>query len=144
MIRALSRSTAAVVLASSVALAACGGNTGGFAPSPKPFDPAAADIEKARDPKFGALTKAVQDQRRLAKELSDFRARFGEAGLDEAAGKTYKSLFGKTADAGQKVAEIMNAAQWEGEDKRIVDLIMSLSDDQINRLVKGESAPKAP
>jgi len=80
----------------------------------------------------------------FARDLGNFRSQFGEGGLDEAGGKKYKELFAKTANAGQKVADIMAEAQWEGEDKRIADLIMSLSDDQINTLVKGMAAPKAP
>lgn len=130
-------------IAMSVMLVGCGSNTGDFAPSPKPFDPPASDIDKAKDPKFNALVQALQAQRKLSRDLASFRSQFGEGGLDEAGGKKYKDLFGKTANAGQKVADIMAEAQWEGEDKRVADLIMSLSDEQINTLVKG-MAPKAP
>jgi hypothetical protein len=136
------RPFASIALAAGAMLVGCGGNTGDYAPSPKPFEPPSQDIGKAKDPQFKALIQAVQEQRKLAKQLADFRASFGESGLDENAGKKYKDLFAKTANAAQKVADIMNEAKWEGEDKRIVDLIMSLSDDQINTLVKG--APAAP
>jgi len=143
MLRAINRILACTALVASTMLAACGGNTGDFAPSPRPFDPPASDIDKAKDPKFNALVQALQAQRKLSRDLASFRSQFGDGGLDEAGGKKYKDLFGKTADAGQKVADIMAEAQWEGEDKRVADLIMSLSDEQINTLVKG-SAPKAP
>ena len=143
MPRAPHRVLACAALVTSVLLGACGGNTGDFAPSPKPFEPPASDVDKAKDPKFAALVQALQSQRKLAREMASFRAQFGEGGLDEAGGKKYKDLFGKTANAGQKVADIMAEAQWEGEDKRVADLIMSLSDEQINTLVKG-MAPKAP
>lgn len=144
MLRAINRVFACTALVASAMLVACGGGTGDFAPSPKPFDPPASDTDKAKDPKFNALVQAVQAQRKLSRDLASFRSQFGEAGLDEAGGKKYKELFAKTANAGQKVADIMAEAQWEGEDKRIADLIMSLSDDQINTLVKGMPAPKAP
>jgi len=144
MLRAINRILACTALVASTMLAACGGNTGDFAPSPRPFDPPASDIDKAKDPKFNALVQALQAQRKLSRDLASFRSQFGDGGLDEAGGKKYKELFAKTANAGQKVADIMAEAQWEGEDKRIADLIMSLSDDQINTLVKGMAAPKAP
>lgn len=144
MPRAFNRVLASAALVTGVMLVACGGNTGDFAPSPKPFDPPVSDIEKSKDPKFQALVQALQAQRKLASDLANFRSQFGEGGLDEAGGKKYKELFAKTANAGQKVADIMAEAQWEGEDKRIADLIMSLSDEQINTLVKGMAAPKAP
>lgn len=144
MLRAINRVLASAALVTGAMLVACGGNTGSFAPSPKPFDPPATDVDKAKDPKFNALVQALQSQRKLASDLASFRSQFGEGGLDEAGGKRYKELFAKTANAGQKVADIMAEAQWEGEDKRIADLIMSLSDDQINTLVKGAAAPKVP
>ena len=144
MLRAINRVLACTALVASAALAACGGNTGDFAPSPKPFDPPATDIDKAKDAKFNSLVQAVQAQRKLSRDLASFRSQFGDGGLDEAGGKKYKELFAKTAGAGQKVADIMAEAQWEGEDKRVADLIMSLSDEQINTLVKGMAAPKAP
>lgn len=142
--RVFARATLVTGIVASTMLVACGGDTGDFAPSPKPFDPPATDVDKAKDPKFNALVQALQAQRKLARDLGNFRSQFGEGGLDEAGGKKYKELFAKTANAGQKVADIMAEAQWEGEDKRIADLIMSLSDDQINTLVKGMAAPKAP
>ena len=118
------------------ALAGCGGNTGGYAPSPAAYEPPAQDLTAAKDPKFRPLVQAILAQRKASKDLADFRAGFGSGGMDEAGGKKYQELFAKVADAGQKVSDLAGEANFEGEDKRVFEVIVSLSDDQLKDLLK--------
>ena len=133
MPRANTPALATLALASAV-LAGCGSNTGGYAPAPAPFQPPAQDLAAAKDPKFKPLVQAILAQRKAAKELADFRAKFGSAGMDEAAGKKYGELFARVAAAGQKVSDLAVAANFEGEDKRVWDTIASMNDEQLQSL----------
>lgn len=117
-------------------LAACGDSTGGYAPSPAAYEPPAQDLSAAKDPKFRPLVQAILAQRKASKELADFRAGFGSGGMDEAGGKRYQELFAKVADAGQKVSDLAGEANFEGDDKRVFEVIVSLGDEQLKGLLK--------
>ncbi len=125
-----------VCLALSCALlqGGCGGSTGGYAPAPAAFEPPAQDFTAAKDPKFRPLIKAILAQRQASKELADFRASFGSAGMDEAGTKKYGALFAGVAAAGQKVADLAAEAAFEGEDRRVFDVIASMSSEQLQSL----------
>ena len=138
MPRAITTSLATLALAAAAlpaVLSGCGNNTGGYAPSPAPYEPPPQEVAKVKaDPRFKPFVQAILAQRKAAKELADFRAQFGATGMDEAAGKKYQELFAKVADAGQKVSDMVGAANFEGEDKRAFDAIVSMNDEQLRSL----------
>jgi len=118
-------------------LAGCGNNSGGFAPSPAPYEPPAKEVAAAKaDPRFKPYVQAILAQRKASKDLADFRAQFGATGMDEAAGKKYQELFAKVAEAGQKVSDMVGAANFEGDDKRVFDTLVSMNDEQLKALYK--------
>ncbi|MFM1805383.1 MAG: hypothetical protein RL136_2262 [Planctomycetota bacterium] len=114
-------------------LAACGDGNGGYAPSPAPFTPPAQDLTAAKDPKFRPVIQAILAQRKASKDLAAFRAGFGSGPMDEDGGKKYGELFAKVAEQGDKVGQL--AAGFEGEDRRVFDLIASLTDAQLESLL---------
>ncbi len=117
-------------------LSACDSKTGGFAPSPAPVEPPAQDISAAKDPKFRPIVEAILAQRKASKELAAFRSSFGAGPMDEAGGKKYGELFAKVAAAGDRVGTLAVEGNFEGEDKRIFELITSLTDAQLESLLK--------
>jgi hypothetical protein len=116
-------------------LAACGNSTGGHAPSPAAYEPPAKEALAAKDPKFRPIVQAILAQRKASRELADYRAGFGTGGMDEAAGAKYQQLFAKVADAGQKVSDLVAAAGFEGDDRRVLDVIVSMNEDQLKSLL---------
>ncbi|MEY5032347.1 MAG: hypothetical protein RL354_1378 [Planctomycetota bacterium] len=120
----------------SLAVLGCDSKTGGYAPSPAPVEPAAQDVSAAKDPKFRPIVEAILAQRKASKELAAFRSSFGAGPMDEAGGKKYGELFAKVAAAGDRVGTLAAEANFEGEDKRVFELITSLTDAQLESLLK--------
>jgi hypothetical protein len=123
----------ATALAASVG---CGGSTGGFAPSPAAVEPPARDLSAAKNAKFKPLIQAILVQRKAAKELSDFRASFGSTGMDEAGSAKYSAMFAKVGDAGQRVTDLAVEADFQGDDKRVFNMIASLDDAQLKSILQ--------
>ena len=124
----------ATALATALATAVgCGGSTGGFAPSPAVVEPPARDLSAAKNAKFKPLIQAILVQRKAAKELADFRASFGSTGMDEA---KYSAMFAKVGDAGQRVTDLAVEADFQGDDKRVFNMIASLDDAQLKSILQ--------
>jgi hypothetical protein len=117
----------AALLALPLVLAACGGNTGGYAPAPAPYEPPSAELTKARDPKFRPVVDALLAQRAAAKAMNDFRAGISGDMTEEETAK-YSQLFAKTGAAGQKVSDVIGAANFTPEEQATFEVIASLDD----------------
>jgi hypothetical protein len=116
------------------ALAACGnGTTGGYPPEPPPYEPPAATIVKAKDPKFEPLIKALIAQRKAGKALADFKV---NGKMDEAQQKKYTELFGKAMDLRTEMTKVIEAAQLVAEDKVTWSQISALDDARLEALLK--------
>lgn len=118
---------ALVLSAAPLALAACGGNTGGYAPEPAPYVPPPTELTKAKDARFKPVVEALLAQRAAAKAMNDFRA--GVTGdMTEEQSSKYSQLFAKTAAAGQKVSDVVGAANFTAEEQATFEVIASLDD----------------
>ena len=124
----LQRTFLVIALAASPAfLAACGGNTGGYAPEPPPYVPPPAELTKAKEPRFKPIVEALLAQRAASKAMNDFRA--GIVGdMSEEQSAKYAQLFAKTAAAGQKVSDVVGAANFTAEEQATFEVIASLDD----------------
>jgi hypothetical protein len=120
----------------SLAVLGCDSKTGGYAPSPAPVEPPAQDMSAAKDPKFRPIVEAILAQRKASKDLAAFRSSFGAGPMDEAGGKKYGELFAKVAAAGDRVGTLAAESNFEGEDKRVFELITSFTDAQLESLLK--------
>ena len=136
LVRAQFRRRAPLVVAfvTCAALAACGnGTTGGYPPEPPPYEPPAATIVKAKDPKFEPLIKALIAQRKAGKALADFKV---NGKMDEAQQKKYTELFGKAMDLRTEMTKVIEAAQLVAEDKVTWSQISALDDARLEALLK--------
>ncbi|MFM7051246.1 MAG: hypothetical protein ACKOYN_03805 [Planctomycetota bacterium] len=124
----LRRNLLAIVLSVvPLALAACGGNTGGYAPDPAPYVPPPAELTKAKDARFKPVVEALLAQRAAAKAMNDFRAAAVGDMTEEQSAK-YAQLFAKTAAAGQKVSDVIGAANFTAEEQATFEVIAALDD----------------
>ena len=115
-------------------LSACGnGTTGGYPPEPPPYEPPAATIVKAKDPKFTPLIKALIAQRKAGKALADFNP---GGKMDEAQQKKYNELFGKAMELRTATTKAIEEAQLVAEDKAIWSQISALDDKRIEALLQ--------
>ncbi|MEY3022305.1 MAG: hypothetical protein RIS86_1503 [Planctomycetota bacterium] len=135
MNRDLRALVASLAVASSGLLAACSDNTGGYPPAPPAFEPPAAQLEAAKDPKFKPLAQALLAQRRASNALAEFRATVGGQ-MTEADQKTYGELFAKVASAGERVGALIAEANFGPDDSRTWEMIVSLDDATLESIAR--------
>lgn len=126
---------AAALLVPAGLLAACSDNTGGYPPPPPAYEPPAAQLDAAKDPKFKPLAQALLAQRRASKALADFRATVGVQ-MTEADQKRYGELFGKVAAAGDRVGALISEANFGPEDSATWEVIVSLDDARLEEVAR--------
>jgi hypothetical protein len=111
-------------------LAACDGLTGGYPPPPPLYEPPAAEMTKAQDPKFQPLIKALLAQRKASK--GDF-SMLAKKTDDE--GKPLSSFAASRAAADAMLAALHDA-QLSAEDMATYNVFSSLDDAALEKLVK--------
>jgi hypothetical protein len=120
----------ALPIACAAFLAACDGPTGGYPPPPPPYEPPAAEMTKAQDPKFQPLIKALLAQRKASK--GDF-SMLAKKTDDE--GKPLSSFAASRAAADAMLAALRDA-QLSAEDMATWNVVSSLDDAALEKLVK--------
>jgi len=127
-------SALAIPVACTMALAACGGPTGGYPPPPPPYEAPAAAIEMAKTPKFRPLIKALQAQRAAARDLAAFNSGVA-GGMNETQQGRYQELFGKVLEASRAVGAAVQAAQLNEEERSAWGAVSALDDARLAELV---------
>ena len=120
----------ALPVACTAFLAACDGTTGGYPPPPPPYEPPAAEVTKARDPKFQPLIKGLLAQRKASK--GDF------SGLEkktDAEGKPLSS-FAASRAASDALSAALKEAQLTPDERATWGVISSLDDAALEKLLK--------
>jgi len=110
--------------------AACDGPTGGYPPPPPPYEPPAAELTKAQDPKFQPLIKALLAQRKASKGDLSMLAKKTD---DE--GKPLSSFAASRAAADAMLATLRDA-QLSSEEMATWNVVSSLDDAALEKLVK--------
>ena len=56
--------------------------------------------------------------------------------MDEAGSAKYSAMFAKVGDAGQRVTDLAVEADFQGDDKRVFNMIASLDDAQLKSILQ--------